>query len=118
MIVGNRCVAWLIPCDDHPTLPFRVWVSVLDKEFMDSSMYAAEFAPLEFAKHEIEQWWEYARRGEVYPEQHCYCSHCGVYPVQHCHCSHCLDDTTDATDEDDFDALDYDDGRSRERERD
>ena len=55
-------------------------------------MYAAEFAPLEFAKHELEQWWEYARRGEV-------------YATEQCHCSHCFDDTTD---EDDFDALDYD----------
>jgi hypothetical protein len=72
------------------------WISVLDKEFWHVSgegWHAVDFETLRMAQHDLEHWWEYARRGEDYdPEQHC----------------HCFDDTTDETDEDDFAALDYD----------
>jgi hypothetical protein len=79
MIVGNRTVAALIS-NSEERFPQYKWMSVIlaESPFDDHGWCAVDFATLEIAQYDIEQWWHHAARGERYvPRLHCDRPNCG-----------------------------------------
>jgi hypothetical protein len=63
LIVGNRSVAKLIPNFD-PARPRCRWLSIIDGP--NVPWHAVDFADLDIAKFDLEQWWLHMCRGEAY----------------------------------------------------
>jgi len=67
LIVGNRSVARLVT-NETPVFPDIKWLSVIDDEYLDvdHGWHAVDFAELETAQFDIEQWWLHVCRGEMF----------------------------------------------------
>ncbi len=74
MSVNGQVVAALLPNSD-PNFPDVAFLSqIVTNDLASHGWDAVDFATLEDAQHDIEQWWHHARRGEAYqpdagPEQ-------------------------------------------------
>ena len=73
MIVGNHTVATLIPNSDD-VFPQYTWLSAIlaESPFDDHGWCSVDFATLEFAQYDIEQWWHHAATWRALdPRLHC-----------------------------------------------
>lgn len=65
-VVGNQTVAKLVPNFDKDR-PRCKWLSIIDfPDYPDHGWHAVDFATLESAKADIEQWWQQMCRGEAF----------------------------------------------------
>lgn len=66
MIVGNRTVAVLVPNFDTQ-FPHYKWLSwIVCDDCAAFGWDGVDFAALEIAQADLEQWWRHACRGEAY----------------------------------------------------
>ena len=67
MIVGNRTVAALQYFEPEAGSLHGSYLSfILADDLDDFGWSNVDFYSLEFAQHDLEQWWRYAIRGEAY----------------------------------------------------